>query len=74
MFSISANDCIRGKKTTEISSKEGWLLKKSPNKLVGWQVRFNNLYEKRYVKLSEGKMLYYKGVDEFKGCIDFHLI
>ncbi|CAD8098777.1 unnamed protein product [Paramecium sonneborni] len=65
-YSISANNQIKGVDQQEMYNKEGWLMKKSPKLLVGWQ--------KRYVKIQDGKMQYFKGLDKFKGCIDFHLI
>ncbi|CAK74538.1 unnamed protein product (macronuclear) [Paramecium tetraurelia] len=65
-YSISANNQIKGIHLQDIHNKEGWLMKKSPKLLVGWQ--------KRYVKIQDGKMQYYKGLDKFKGCVDFHLI
>ncbi|CAK85784.1 unnamed protein product (macronuclear) [Paramecium tetraurelia] len=65
-YSISANNQIKGVNQLDINNKEGWLKKKSPKLLVRWQ--------KRYVKIQDGKMLYFKGSDKFKGCIDFHLI
>ncbi|CAD8094030.1 unnamed protein product [Paramecium sonneborni] len=65
-YSISANNQIKGFSLQDIYNKEGWLMKKSPKLLVGWQ--------KRYIKIHDGKLSYFKELDKFKGCIDFHLI
>ncbi|KAM3141056.1 hypothetical protein pb186bvf_006857 [Paramecium bursaria] len=61
-YTISSNKVVQ---KLPLQNKEGDLLKKSPKLLVGWQ--------KRHVRLLNGKLLYYKG-QTFKGCIDFHII
>ncbi|CAD8084322.1 unnamed protein product [Paramecium primaurelia] len=76
-YSISANNQMKGINQQDIYNKEGWLMKKSPKLLVGWQVNcqyITKIYQKRYIKIQEGKMQYFKGSEKFKGCIDFHLI
>jgi len=53
---------------SNLPSRIGWLKKKSPTPMIGWQ--------KRFCKIEEKKFFYYKNEKELNplGCLDFDLV